>query len=83
MGLGISQLTGVTRNRRANISPYLNESDIDPNLGVISVNDANGKPLATGRIISLLLSSHYPSCVSMELCHPWYLLGPQSVDVQW
>ena len=45
---GISQLTGVTRNRRANISPYLNETDIDPNLGVIGVNDANGKPLATG-----------------------------------
>ena len=46
--LGISQLTGVTRNRRANVSPYLNEDDIDPNLGVIGVNDANGKPLATG-----------------------------------
>ena len=45
---GISQLTGVTRNRRANVSPYLNENDIDPNLGVIGVNDANDKPLATG-----------------------------------
>ena len=60
MGLGISQLTGVTRNRRANVSPYLNEDDIDPNLGVIGVNDANGKPLATGWIILLLLSCHYP-----------------------
>jgi len=48
MCLGIAQLTGVTRNRRANISPYLNEDDIDPNLGVIGVNDANGKPIATG-----------------------------------
>ena len=45
---GISQLTGVTRNRRAKVSPYLNEDDIDPNLGVIGVNDANNKPLATG-----------------------------------
>ena len=48
---GISQLTGVTKNRRANISPYLNPDDIDPNLGVIAVNDVNGKPLATGDIL--------------------------------
>jgi len=41
-------LTGVTENRRADISPYLNRDDIDPNLGVISVNDVDGKPLATG-----------------------------------
>ena len=46
--IGISQLTGVTRNRRAGVSPYLNPDDIDPNLGVIGVNDANGQPLATG-----------------------------------
>ena len=55
----ISQLTGVTRNRRANISPYLNEDDIDPNLGVIGVNDANGEPLATG-CVEPLLSFNWP-----------------------
>ena len=44
----IAQLTGVTENRRADISPYLKKDDIDPNLGVISVNDGDGKPLATG-----------------------------------
>ena len=49
---GITQLTGVTENRRADISPYLNKSDIDPNLGVIGVNDMNGDPLATGYIKS-------------------------------
>lgn len=47
IGMGIRQLTGVTRNRRADVSPYLNPDDIDPNLGVIGVNDANGQPLAT------------------------------------
>ena len=45
---GVSQLTGVTENRRANISPYLNKDDIDSNLGVIGVDDVNGNPLATG-----------------------------------
>ncbi|XP_065899921.1 neutral ceramidase B-like [Dysidea avara] len=47
MGIDIAQLKGVTRNRRAGVSPYLHEDDIDPNLGVISVNDGDGKPLAT------------------------------------
>ena len=40
----------MTRNRRASVSPYLNPDDIDPNLGVIGVNDANDQPLATGNI---------------------------------
>ncbi|XP_065899909.1 neutral ceramidase-like isoform X2 [Dysidea avara] len=47
IGIDIAQLTGVTENRRADISPYLKKDDIDPNLGVISVNDGDGKPLAT------------------------------------
>ena len=51
----IVQLTGVTRNRRAGVSPYLNKDDIDPNLGVISVDDADGKPLATGRAIMSII----------------------------
>ena len=57
MCIGIGQLTGVTRNRRAKVSPYLTPDDIDPNLGVIGVNDANGNPLATGSVLFSLL--HY------------------------
>lgn len=57
---GITKLTGVTENRRADISPYLNKDDIDPNLGVIGVNDMNGNPLATGyRQYVLLCSVHF------------------------
>ena len=80
--LGISQLTGVTRNRRADVSPYLNPDDIDPNLGVIGVNDANGDPLATGSV-TLILLFYIIMIVSMELCCPWHMLGARSVVVQW
>ena len=43
----MGQLHGVTINRRANISPYLNKGSIDPNLAVLRVDDSKGKPLAT------------------------------------
>ncbi|KJE90076.1 hypothetical protein CAOG_01451 [Capsaspora owczarzaki ATCC 30864] len=46
-GIGVGQLVGVTRNRRANISPYVTPTSIDPNLGVVRVDDQNGKPIAT------------------------------------
>jgi len=45
--IGIGQLTGVTHNRRAGFSPYVNESSIDPNLGVIRIDKTNGQPLVT------------------------------------
>jgi len=51
-------LTGVTRNRRAGVSPYLNKDDIDPNLGVISINDVNDKPIATG-IATISICNYY------------------------
>jgi len=45
--IGVGQLTGVTHNRRAGFSPYVNESSIDPNLAVIRIDKTNGQPLAT------------------------------------
>ena len=72
--VGIAQLTGVTENRRADVSPYLNKDDIDPNLGVIGVNDMNGNPLATGYMeYAIVLCSFFT--FSVELCYPWYMLG--------
>eukprot|EP00698_Gefionella_okellyi_P020707 TRINITY_DN6544_c0_g1_i1.p1 TRINITY_DN6544_c0_g1~~TRINITY_DN6544_c0_g1_i1.p1 ORF type:complete len:478 (+),score=110.22 TRINITY_DN6544_c0_g1_i1:248-1681(+) len=47
IGMGLGSLTGVTRNRRADISPYVTPTTIDPNLGVIRVDDLSGKPIAT------------------------------------
>jgi len=37
----------VTRNRRADISPYVNSSSIDPNMGVFRIDDSNGNAMAT------------------------------------
>lgn len=47
MNIGIAQLLGVTVNRRARISPYVNVNSIDPNLGVIRIDDINGAPMLT------------------------------------
>eukprot|EP00117_Sycon_ciliatum_P047172 scpid74991/ scgid33716/ Neutral ceramidase B; Acylsphingosine deacylase 2B; N-acylsphingosine amidohydrolase 2B len=46
-GIGVSQLFNVTKNRRAGVSPFLKPTDIDPNMAIISVDSADGKPLAT------------------------------------
>jgi len=43
--LGVGQLTGVTRNRRAP-NPWLNTDTIDANLGVLRADTIDGKPLA-------------------------------------
>lgn len=47
MDVGTTELIGVTHNRRANISPYVKYGTIDPHLGVMRVDTADGKPLAT------------------------------------
>jgi len=47
MNIGIAQLLGVTKNRRAGISPYVGPDTIDPNLGIIRVDDLTGRPMAT------------------------------------
>ncbi len=47
IGIGIDSVGGVTRNRRADISPHLVVSDVDTQLGIIRVDDLNGTPLAT------------------------------------
>lgn len=47
IGIATGLLTGVTVNRRADISPVLQEDSIDPNLGLIRIDDMNGKTLAT------------------------------------
>jgi len=47
MNVGIAQLIGVTQNRRAGRSPYLHKGSIDPNLGVIRVDNMDGTPIAT------------------------------------
>jgi len=46
-GIGSTRLIGVTRNRRGGFSPYVSTTTIDPHLGVIRVDAANGTPLAT------------------------------------
>lgn len=38
----VGQLWGVTHNRRAGLSPYVTKNSIDPNLGVIRIDDLNG-----------------------------------------
>eukprot|EP01119_Soliformovum_irregulare_P005626 TRINITY_DN17381_c0_g1_i1.p1 TRINITY_DN17381_c0_g1~~TRINITY_DN17381_c0_g1_i1.p1 ORF type:complete len:487 (+),score=136.37 TRINITY_DN17381_c0_g1_i1:22-1461(+) len=45
--IGTGDLVGVTVNRRARISPYVQRDTIDPHLGVIRVDTAAGVPLAT------------------------------------
>jgi hypothetical protein len=40
-------LFNVTRNRRAAISPYVNEWSIDPQLGLFRVDYADGRPMST------------------------------------
>jgi len=45
--IGIGNLVGVTRNRRADISHYVKSTTIDPHLGIIRVDDAQGNPMAT------------------------------------
>jgi neutral ceramidase len=47
MNIGIAQLLGVTVNRRAGLSPYVNRDSIDPNLGVIRIDDLTGAPMLT------------------------------------
>lgn len=47
IGIGSSILTGVTHNRRAGFSPYVNSTTIDPNLGVMRVDNLQGSPIAT------------------------------------
>jgi len=47
IAIGMDQLIGVTHNRRANISPYVQSGTIDPHIGIIRVDDLNGKPLVT------------------------------------
>jgi len=47
MNIASTLLIGVTSNRRAGRSPYVNSGSIDPNLGLIKVDDVNGNPIAT------------------------------------
>jgi len=44
---GFGLLTNVTRNRRAGESPYVTSTTIDPNLGIIRVDDLKGNAIAT------------------------------------
>jgi hypothetical protein len=47
MAVGTGDLIGVTQNRRAGISHYVNRGTIDPHLGIIRVDTTDGKPIAT------------------------------------
>eukprot|EP00698_Gefionella_okellyi_P007333 TRINITY_DN1787_c0_g1_i1.p1 TRINITY_DN1787_c0_g1~~TRINITY_DN1787_c0_g1_i1.p1 ORF type:complete len:441 (+),score=106.36 TRINITY_DN1787_c0_g1_i1:19-1341(+) len=44
--VGEGDLPGVTHNRRAHISPYVNQGTVDTHLGVIRVDTLAGAPLA-------------------------------------
>jgi len=47
MGIGTGYLVNVTRNRRCGISPVCKCDTIDPNLGIIRVDQPDGTPIAT------------------------------------
>jgi len=47
LSTGIGYLVNVTVNRRWHISPYVQEGSIDPNLGVMRVDNMNNTPIAT------------------------------------
>eukprot|EP01080_Neovahlkampfia_damariscottae_P011216 gene11216-4038_t len=47
VGIGRSELIGFSKNRRARFSPHVNETSVDPQLGLIRVDDLEGKPVAT------------------------------------
>jgi len=47
MGIGKAFLAGVTRNRRAGISRFVQYGTIDPHLGVVRVDKADGTVMAT------------------------------------
>jgi len=47
MDLGMGNLVGVTVNRRGGWSPYVSRTSIDPHLGVIRIETAQGKLMAT------------------------------------
>lgn len=47
MGISMGELVGVTVNRRADISPYVDPGSIDEHLGVVRVDTEDGKPIAT------------------------------------
>eukprot|EP01116_Phalansterium_solitarium_P024187 TRINITY_DN8784_c0_g1_i1.p1 TRINITY_DN8784_c0_g1~~TRINITY_DN8784_c0_g1_i1.p1 ORF type:complete len:487 (+),score=212.95 TRINITY_DN8784_c0_g1_i1:50-1462(+) len=47
LAVGSAMLVNVTENRRAGISPFVKKDTIDPHLGVIRVDTAAGKPIAT------------------------------------
>lgn len=44
---GSSVLSGMTKNRRDGVSPYLTRADVDPELGVIRIDRPDGTPVAT------------------------------------
>jgi len=47
MNVTMDTLIGVTRNRRADISPFVKTDSIDPHLGVIRIDDLDGNVIAT------------------------------------
>lgn len=47
IGVGRVDLRNVTRNRRANISPYVTPDSVDTDLAIIRVDKPDGSPLAT------------------------------------
>lgn len=48
VGVGSSELKGVTENRRVGVSPFVTPETIDPQLGIIRVDSAaTGAPIAT------------------------------------
>jgi hypothetical protein len=44
---GVTNLTGVTHNRRYDISPYVHYDSVDPYLSILRIDDSLGNPLAT------------------------------------
>lgn len=47
LGIGTTELRGLTTNSRVGISPSARPHDVDPELGVIRVDRLDGQPLAT------------------------------------
>lgn len=59
VAIGMGELLGVTHNRRAGESPYVQQGTIDPNVGIIRVDDLKGNPLVT--LCTFILPTLLPS----------------------
>ena len=79
IGLRMASMTGVTRNRRAHESPYVNESSIDPHLGIFRVDHA-----ATGEVMATVWNyAIHGTCLGADNLHvSGDIMGAANRDIE-